>query len=118
MTDLLRWWMGLNTKTDWSAISEWRLEFQSLPTGFGWALALLGVLAAFVGIFWLYRKEGRDLPAKVRWPLAGLRLLVLAGACLMLFELVLVAVRKEYIPSSAHPRRFVPEHGIEGPLRR
>ena len=75
------------------------LRFQALPEGItavGYsALAAL----AIVGVWWLYRLEGRVVPVAMRLLMVGLRLVVLACVAGMLLELVVVITKKERVPS-------------------
>ena len=98
MPDSLRWFFGLGARAQAEA-AEWRLEFQSLPSGPWLFLAAVAFLFAAWGGAWLYRREGRELSTRLRWALAGIRLLALVGVAAMLFELVAVQVWKEKIPS-------------------
>ena len=54
---------------------------------------------AIVGVWWLYRREGRELSNSVRAILAALRLAILAIVVAMLCELVLVRTTTELVPS-------------------
>lgn len=88
---------------------SWHLEWLSRPSG-DWALAILVLLAAATwGAAWLYKKEGRNLPPRVRWMLTSLRMLALLGVLVMLLEPVVVFTRQEWQPSNLLVLRDVSE---------
>src|SRR5690606_11909678 len=81
-------------------LGEERLEFAALPDG----VSMIGVLAAAVVltlvVWWLYRREGRDLSVRMRVILVGLRLLALLAVAVMLLEPLLVFSQKETVESN------------------
>jgi hypothetical protein len=76
-----------------------RLEFAALPRGTGALIMILAVLAVLALLWWLYRKEGRELSRAKRALLVGLRALTLLAVAVMLIEPVLVSTRYETAPS-------------------
>ena len=72
-----------------------RLELTALPTG-GAALALgLAVVAGLAMLWWLYRRERKELSRLRRALLVGLRVLVLLAVGVMLVEPVLISSHRE-----------------------
>ena len=96
--DSLRWLLNLGTPPDAESV-RWRLDLRTVPQGGGLALALLGVAAALAAVWFLYRRDGRDLSARQRVTLALLRLGALAAALLMLCELVAVQQWDRKLPT-------------------
>jgi hypothetical protein len=99
MTRFIRWLLGVDASLDWAAGEQWHVEFHSLPQGPWAAACALLALGAVAGVWWLYRKEGRELRPGARMVLAALRLFVLASVAFMLLEMVVVLTRREYVPS-------------------
>ncbi len=98
MSRLWRWLLGVDTSAEFGD-GKLSLEFAAFPQG-GWAvLAGLLAVAAVVGVWLLYLREGRSLSRAVRLALASLRLGILALVAFMLCELVLVVTRSELVPS-------------------
>jgi hypothetical protein len=97
----LEWLFGIQSSPDWvrGADSRWRIEFQSLPQGGAAALAIAAAVVALVGIWWLYRKEGRSLGIAPRLLLCAVRCLVLLAVSFMLLEMVVVISKHESVPS-------------------
>src|SRR5271154_614631 len=76
-----------------------RLEFAALPKGLA-AVALLVVVPALVALlWWLYRRESRNLSKGRRIALVALRVTVLLALAAMLVEPVLVTTRTETVRS-------------------
>lgn len=99
MTVFWQWCLGIKQAAAELQGGEWRLEFRALPEG-GWAVALLALaLGAAAGVWYLYRKEGRNLGVPLRLLLATLRMGILAAVAFMLFELELVIVRTDSVPA-------------------
>ena len=99
MNDFVRWLLGLRKAPDWAEQGAWRIEFQSLPVGAA-GLATLGLLSIAVAlVWWLYRKEGRNLSWKSQLAMCGIRLAILGGVSLILLEMVLVITKHEQTPS-------------------
>lgn len=95
----LRWLIGIKQSTETVEGASWSLRFQSLPEG-AWAVAAIAVaLLLIAGVWWLYRREGREISVGMRLLLIGLRLVVLGCVACMLLELVLVITKKELVPS-------------------
>ena len=91
--------LGLDRSPGSSVGEGSRLEFAALPKG-PWALALLVAVPAVVALlWWLYRRESRNLPQGRRLALVALRLTVLGALVAMLVEPVLVSTRTETIRS-------------------
>ncbi|MCA9077094.1 MAG: hypothetical protein KDA93_18855 [Planctomycetaceae bacterium] len=84
----------------WTAGGTWRLEWLSLPDGDRMLLLLAGLLVAALGLWALYRWEGRHVHPAKRSLLWGVRLVVLALVVGMMLEPVLVLVKEEYAPSN------------------
>src|SRR5262249_24520082 len=78
---------------------DWHLEFQSLPQGAAGITAIGVGMAMIVGVFWLYRLEGRKLSTARHLAFTIVRGLVFAGVAIMLLDVVLVIERHEQIPS-------------------
>lgn len=76
-----------------------RLGWLNLPQHDYALFLLLGVVAATLGVYWLYRREGKLLPRWKRLCLAGLRLLTMAGVLAMLLEPAIIFTKREMIPS-------------------
>jgi hypothetical protein len=98
MQRLINILLGIDAPS-WTEGGQWRLEWLSLPTGDRMLLLLAGVLIAAVGVWWLYRWEGRHVSAGARWCLRALRFAVLALGLMMLLEPMLVLSREELVPS-------------------
>lgn len=99
MTNFLRWLFGINAPPSDMPGATWRISFNSLPEG-PWAwLSILAALAAVVGVWWLYRREGRNLGLGARLALSALRIAILLLAAAMLLEIVVVLRNRELIPS-------------------
>ncbi len=76
-----------------------RLELTAVPTG-GAALATVAAaVAALALLWWLYRRERRELSRPRRALLVGLRVLVLTAVVVMLVEPVLVSSHRETVRS-------------------
>lgn len=84
---------------DWTDGGAWSLEWLSHPTGDRAFAYLVGALVIAIGLFVLYRIEGRLVPRGLRLVLTGLRLAALAIAAAMLLEPVLVLSKEESKPS-------------------
>ncbi len=94
----LLWLLGIDSGA-WSNDQSWHLELNAQPEG-PWAVAAVaGAIALLLGVWFLYRKEGRELSLPVRALLGSMRLGVVAIVALMLMEIVLVLTKKEQIPS-------------------
>ena len=78
---------------------ETRLELSALPAGVGVAALVLAAVGLPLFVWWLYRRERRDLSQGRRALLVGLRVLTLLAVAVMLVEPVLVSVRRETIKS-------------------
>jgi hypothetical protein len=87
--DAAEWTNGGSVRFEWMRLPRHDLAF------------LLLVMAALVvvGVLYLYRREGKNLSRPVRFGLASLRLLALAGVLGMLLEPAIVFVKKEMNPS-------------------
>ena len=97
----LEWLLGIQSSPDWvrGPGSRWRVEFQSLPQGGEASLAIGAAVAAVLGIWWLYRREGRSLKLAQRLMLSVVRCGVLLAVTFMLLEMVVVISKPELIPS-------------------
>src|SRR5687768_3059040 len=98
MGDWLNWALGIRRPPSWAQGGAWRLEFQALPQGAALAAACGGAMACVALVWWLYRREGRQLSIPVRLACAGLRLLVFVGVAFMLLELAVVITQREQVP--------------------
>jgi hypothetical protein len=78
---------------------ETRLELSALPVGLGTLAVIAAVVALPVLVWWLYRRERRELSRGRRALLVGLRMLTLSAVAIMLVEPVLVSVRRETVKS-------------------
>src|ERR1043165_2326319 len=99
MLHALKWLIGLRELPSGASEGSWHVEFQSLPQGTNGLLCAVLFLAATAGVAWLYRREGRQLSAGLRFVLVTLRSLALLGVVLMLLDIVLVIERHEQVPS-------------------
>lgn len=99
MARLWQWLIGIDSSSDWTSNDGWRLEFNSLPQGPWAAAAIAAAILSILGVWWLYRKEGREVPGFARAMLVVLRLGVLACVAVMLLELTMVFRQTELIPS-------------------
>ena len=91
--------LGIEHSSPGSASGSTRLELTAAP-GAGLALALAALaVAALVLLWWLPRREKRELSRARRAILVGLRALVLLAVAIMLVEPVLVSSHRETIPS-------------------
>ena len=98
LNNTLLWLFGIDANA-WSSDQAWHVEFNAQPTG-PWAVAAaVGAIGLLVGVWFLYRKEGRELSLIVRLFLGSIRFGVIAIVALMLMEIVLVLTKKEQIPS-------------------
>jgi hypothetical protein len=95
MNPFLKWLIGLRQLPQEAGEGAWHLEYQSLPHGFAAVVALALALGAVVGVWLLYKWEGRNLGTGVRLVIGGLRLLALTCLALMLIDIVLVIDRRE-----------------------
>ena len=99
MEQFIRWFLGITHSPDMIEGGSWTLRCQALPEGVtAVGYSALAVLA-IVGVWWLYRVEGRVVPLATRLLMIGLRLAVLACVAGMLLELVVVITKKEHVPS-------------------
>ncbi|HEV3005322.1 MAG TPA: hypothetical protein VGX78_12725, partial [Pirellulales bacterium] len=101
MTDFLNWLLGIKAAPDWVSGSDtqWRLDFLNPPEGLRAVAAVAAGLGAVVGIWYLYRLEGRSLSWLARLVLSGLRLAIVACMAFMLLELVVEFTKSEQVPS-------------------
>ncbi len=86
--------------SSWTQGGRWHLDWLSLPRHDAGLLGAIGVAAAVLLIWYLYRREGRSLHLLTRASLAFLRLIVIGGVVAMLLEPVLVFNKTEYVPSN------------------
>ncbi|HEV3024835.1 MAG TPA: hypothetical protein VGX76_20305, partial [Pirellulales bacterium] len=101
MTDFLNWLLGIKAAPDWvgGSDTQWRLDFLNPPEGLRAVAAVAAGLGAVVGIWYLYRLEGRSLSWLARLVLSGLRLAIVACMAFMLLELVVEFTKSEQVPS-------------------
>lgn len=99
VTSTLKWLVGLRQLPQEAGEGDWHLEFQSLPYGFSAVIWIAFILVAIVGIWKLYRLEGRNLSPWIRATIGVIRLCSLACIILMLLDIVLVIDRRERTPS-------------------
>src|SRR5689334_19738968 len=99
MKSVLAWLLKIDTEPESYSGARWSLEIQSRPEGAHAVLVVLAAIAGLVGIWWLYRQEGRSIGLVPRIALSMLRALVLAGVVLMLLEVVLVVTQPELVDS-------------------
>lgn len=83
----------------WSNESKWKLDWLALPQGDQLFLLLAFLLAVFVGLWFLYRWEAKQLSLTNRIVLFSLRLGILGMVVFMLAEPILVLTKEEKIPS-------------------
>lgn len=100
MNPYLKWLVGLRQLPQEAGEGRWHLEFHSLPQGLSAVLAIVAAVVAVIGVWWLYRREGRNLAVGPRLLLGALRLLALGCLAVMLSDLVLVIDRRERVPSN------------------
>ncbi len=91
----LKWLIGLKQLPQEAGEGAWHVEFQSLPHGFTAVLCVAAALAAVVGVWLLYRLEGRNLGKGLRLVIGAMRLLAVACVVAMLLDIVLVIDRRE-----------------------
>jgi hypothetical protein len=84
---------------DWTAGGNWTLEWLALPKGDRALLLLTAALGVAVGIWFLYRIEGRLISVRWRAALSVLRVAALLVATAMLLEPVIVLSKEEQVPS-------------------
>jgi len=99
MNNVIAWLLGIDATPESLADGQWSLEAQAMPEGARAVFCVVAALFGLVGIWWLYRKEGRSLRLVPRLVLATLRAVVLGGAVLMLLEVVLVITQQEMVDS-------------------
>jgi hypothetical protein len=99
MEQFIRWLLGITHSPDLIEGGSWTLRCQALPEGITAVGYSALVLLAIVGVWWLYRLEGRVVRLPIRLLMIGLRLVVLACVAGMLLELVVVITKKERVPS-------------------
>lgn len=99
MNDFFRWLLGIRATPDWAAGGRWSFEFQSLPRGVWSVAAVAAAVAVVLGVWWLYRREGRQLGLGTRTALAAMRYLIFLGVAFMLLELTIVITKREQVPS-------------------
>lgn len=95
MNPFFKWLIGLRQLPQEAGEGAWHVEFQSLPHGFMAVLAAALAIAAVVGVWYLYKLEGRNLSRSLRLVIGGLRLVALGCLALMLVDIVLVIDRRE-----------------------
>ena len=76
-----------------------RLELTAFPAGAGVLAVALAAIALPALIWWLYRRERRELSVGRRAVLTGLRALTLLAVAAMLVEPVLISSRRETVKS-------------------
>jgi hypothetical protein len=91
--------LGLERSPGAEAVGASRLELTAFPKGAGVLAVVLAAVAVAALIWWLYRREGRELGPGKRLLFVGLRMLTLAAVVTMLVEPVLVSSRRETIAS-------------------
>ena len=99
MNDFFRWLLGIRSTPDWAAGGRWSFEFQSLPHGVWSVAAAAAAVAVIGGVWWLYRREGRQLGLITRTALAAMRYAIFLGVAFMLLELTIVITKREQVPS-------------------
>ncbi|HTQ40348.1 MAG TPA: vWA domain-containing protein [Pirellulales bacterium] len=99
MLETLKWLIGLRPLPSGATEGDWHVEFQALPQGTTALAAIALAVAALVGVFWLYRLEGRQLSLSRRLAFVALRGLIFAGVAFMLLDAMLVIERHEQVPS-------------------
>ncbi|HZZ28832.1 MAG TPA: vWA domain-containing protein [Pirellulales bacterium] len=99
MIETFKWLIGLRPLPTGATEGDWHVEFQALPQGTAALAAIAIFLAALIGVFWLYRLEGRQLSLSRRLAFTALRGLVFTGVIFMLLDAVLVIERHEQVPS-------------------
>ena len=99
MNSLWQRLLGMQRSPGAEAAGETRLEFTALPKG-GVAVAVVfGAVALLALLWWLYRRESRDLTPAKRVLLVGLRTLTIAAVVAMLVEPVLISSHRETVKS-------------------
>ena len=91
--------LGLERSPGAGDLGRTRLEFAAVPDGASALVAVLLAVATIALVWWLYRKDRRDLPRPQRILLVGLRLLAIGAVAAMLLEPLLVSSRRETLPS-------------------
>src|SRR5437879_1384931 len=99
MDRFFRWLIGIKESSEHVEGGSWTVQFNSMPQGIWSAAAIAAAVLAAVGVWWLYRREGRTIRLPTRLTLVALRLIVLGCVACMLLELVLVITKKELIRS-------------------
>lgn len=95
---LVQWFFNVDP-APWTQGGKMRFEWLHSPRHDYALLVLAGVVAAALGILYLYRRDGKNLSRPVRMGLASLRFLALLGVLVMLLEPAIVFVKQEMIPS-------------------
>lgn len=96
----VKWLIGLRQLPREAGEGDWHLELQSLPNGLAAVICVALAIAAVIGVWTLYKLEGRDLSTRIRRLIGGIRLLTFTLVALMLLDIVLVIDRRERMPSS------------------
>ncbi len=99
MDRLWRTLLGVDTSPVAPGADGGHLELTAWPTGAGTLGVLAAALVLLALVWWLYRREGRELSRGRRVLLSGLRLLTLLAVAAMLAEPVWVAAHRETVRS-------------------
>ena len=99
MNSLWQRLLGMQRSPGAEAAGETRLEFTALPKGAVAVGVVLAAVALLAMLWWLYRRESRDLSPAKRGLLVGLRTLTIAAIAAMLVEPVLISSHKETVKS-------------------
>ena len=84
----------------WTGESEWELQWTALPSGDGGLLVILLMLAALVGLWFLYRYEAKRIAWHWRAVLLAMRAGVAVGILAMIFEPAVLLSKREMVPSN------------------
>jgi hypothetical protein len=99
MNNLSRYILGIDHSPGATAGADMRLELAALPRGASGVVLVVGAIALVWLVARLYRWERRQLSRPRRALLVGFRAVTLLALAAMLAEPVLVASRREMVPS-------------------
>jgi hypothetical protein len=84
----------------WAEDGSWRLDWLTRPSGDLLLIVIAGIILAAWGTYWLYTREGRGLPRRMKVLLTAMRLAAVGIVLIMLLEPLLVFVKQEWMQSN------------------